>query len=160
MDIIEFKVDYYKRDGHLYTTEIIKLKNIFPETINIGQQIEIGNWVKRQIRSGDLWKENYAVCADSPYLVESFMLHPQTASADSTKLTLQDFRNELQELSFKLINRMNVTGDTYTSNTVGMLMSTLDACYGTRYQSTPSVIAANKKNLEQDDSSIGQLELF
>lgn len=68
----------------------------------------------------------------------------QTNLDIGTDKTLQDFRNELQEMSFKELNRMNLTGDTRVSNLIGGLISKLDREYGTEYQQTESV----KKMLE------------
>ena len=58
--------------------------------------------------------------------------------------SLQDFRNELQELSFKELNRMNLSGDTKYVNWINRLLMKLDNEYGTEYQQTESV----KKLLE------------
>lgn len=57
---------------------------------------------------------------------------------------LQDFRNELQEMSFKELNRMNLSGDTKYVNWINRLLMKLDNEYGTEYQQTESV----KKLLE------------
>lgn len=50
----------------------------------------------------------------------------QTNLDIGTDKTLQDFRNELQEMSFKELNRMNLTGDTKIPNLIGGLISKLD----------------------------------
>lgn len=60
--------------------------------------------------------------------------------------TLQDFRNELQEMSFQELNRMNITADTKYANWVNRLLMKLDNEYGTEYQRTESV----EKLLEDD----------
>ena len=56
-----------------------------------------------------------------------------------TDKTLQDFRNELQEISFKELHRMNISGDTSSSNLINRLLTKLDDSYGTEYQQTESV---------------------
>ncbi|MER2001281.1 MAG: hypothetical protein ABS862_01560 [Carnobacterium inhibens] len=56
--------------------------------------------------------------------------------------TLQDFRNELQEISFKELHRMNISGDTSSSNLLNRLLVKLDDDYGTEYQQTESAIKA------------------
>lgn len=53
--------------------------------------------------------------------------------------SLQDFRNELQEMSFKELNRMNLSGDTKYVNWINRLLMKLDNEYGTEYQQTESV---------------------
>ena len=53
--------------------------------------------------------------------------------------TLQDFRNELQEISFKETHNMQFTGETRASNLVNRLLDKLDEDYGTRYERTKSV---------------------
>lgn len=58
--------------------------------------------------------------------------------------SLQDFRNELQEMSFKELNRMNLSGDTKYVNWINRSLMKLDNEYGTEYQQTESV----KKLLE------------
>lgn len=63
----------------------------------------------------------------------------QTNLDIGTDKTLQDFRNELQEMSFKELNRMNLTGDTRVPNLIGGLISKLYREYGTEYQQTESV---------------------
>lgn len=60
--------------------------------------------------------------------------------------TLQDFRNELQEMNFQELNRMNITADTKYANWVNRLLMKLDNEYGTEYQRTESV----EKLLEDD----------
>lgn len=60
--------------------------------------------------------------------------------------TLQHFRNELQEMSFKELNRMNITGDTKYVNWVNRMLMKLDNEYDTQYQRTESV----EKLLEDD----------
>lgn len=55
-----------------------------------------------------------------------------------TDKTLQDFRNELQEISFKELHRMNIHGDTSGSNVITNLLRILDDDYGTEYQVTES----------------------
>ncbi|MFL2100072.1 hypothetical protein [Desemzia sp. FAM 23989] len=70
----------------------------------------------------------------------------QTKLDVGTDKNLQDFRNELQEMAFKELNRMNLTGDTRVPNLIGGLISKLDREYGTEYQQTESV----KKLLEDD----------
>lgn len=67
------------------------------------------------------------------------MVDFQTNLDLGTDKTLQDFRNELQEMSFKELNRMNLTGDTRVSNLIGGLILKLDREYGTEYQQTESV---------------------
>ena len=62
----------------------------------------------------------------------------QTTLDLGTDKTLQDFRNELQEMSFKELNRMNITGDTSQSNLINGLLQKLDSDYGTEYQLTES----------------------
>lgn len=62
-----------------------------------------------------------------------------------TDKTLQDFRNELQELSFKELHRMNISGDTSGSNLINRLLIKMDRDYGTEYQQTEST----RKSLEE-----------
>lgn len=62
-----------------------------------------------------------------------------------TDKTIQDFRNELQEMSFKELHRMNNSGDTSGSNLISRLLTKLDRDYGTEYQQTEST----KKTLEE-----------
>lgn len=69
----------------------------------------------------------------------------QTRLDLGSEKTLQDFRNELQELKFKELYRMNITGDTGPSNLINRLLTRLDDNYGTEYQQTEST----KKILEE-----------
>ena len=68
----------------------------------------------------------------------------QTNLDIGTDKTLQDFRNELQEMSFKELDRMDISGDTKYVSWVNRLLMKLDNGYGTEYQQTESV----KKLLE------------
>lgn len=72
------------------------------------------------------------------------MAEIQTTLDLGTDKTLQDFRNELQEMSFKELHRMNISGDTSGSNLINRLLTKLDKDYGTEYQQTEST----KKTLE------------
>lgn len=60
--------------------------------------------------------------------------------------TLQDFRNELQEMSFKELHLMNINGNTVRSNLINGLLRKLDEEYGTEYQQTETT----KKLLEEN----------
>lgn len=63
-----------------------------------------------------------------------------------TDKTFQDFRNELQEMSYKELHRMNISGDTSSSNLINRLLTKLDDGYGTEYQQTESI----KRLVEED----------
>lgn len=63
-----------------------------------------------------------------------------------TDKTLQDFRNELQEISFNELHRMNIHGDTSGSNVITNLLRILDYDYGTEYQVTESTRKAWEGN--------------
>lgn len=73
--------------------------------------------------------------------------------------TLQDFRNEIQEMSFKELNKMNRTGDTHTSNLISTLLNKLDLEYGTEYQITESTIKAKQELINDHQDGI-QTKLF
>lgn len=64
--------------------------------------------------------------------------------------TLQDFRNEIQEMSFKELYRMNRTGETHTSNLISTLLIKLDSEYGTEYQITESTIKVKQELSRQN----------
>ena len=75
--------------------------------------------------------------------------HPFEIARDASQLkphqrTLQDFRNELQELSFRELHRSNITGETYTFNRIEGLIRKLDTEYGTEHQTSISTIEALK----------------
>ncbi len=57
--------------------------------------------------------------------------------------TLQDFRNELQEISFTENHIMGITGETRSCNLINRLISKLDDDYGTEYQKTKSIEEAS-----------------
>lgn len=48
--------------------------------------------------------------------------------------TLQDLRNEIQQMSFKEITKMQITGDTSVCNFINRLLNKMDYEYGTEYE--------------------------
>ena len=52
--------------------------------------------------------------------------------------TLQDFRNEVQEMFFREMNYMNRSGETRSCNVLQQIINKLDYQYGTEYQKTAS----------------------
>lgn len=64
--------------------------------------------------------------------------------------SLQDFRNELQEIFFREHSRMlHVEDGTYPVNLVSGLLNRLDYDYGTKFQKTESIFKAERKELER-----------
>jgi len=71
-------------------------------------------------------------------------VNKQLSMFDEKEKTLQDFRNEMQEMHYREINRMQRTGETEGSNLFNKLLRKLDDEYGTEYQKTESVVKAQK----------------
>lgn len=59
--------------------------------------------------------------------------------------TLQDLRNEIQELEYKELNFAQKTGQTRSSNVLIGILELLDQQYGTDFEETESVLKAYKK---------------
>lgn len=68
----------------------------------------------------------------------------QLSLLEEKEKTLQDFRNELQEIHYKETHRMQQTGDTGGSNMLHRILRKLDIQYGTEFQKTASVIKAEE----------------
>lgn len=75
-------------------------------------------------------------------------MNKQLSMFEEKEKTLQDFRNELQEIHYKEISRMQRTGETGPSNLLNRLLSKLDSDYGTEFQKTESVFKAKKGAVE------------
>lgn len=155
--MIDVKIDYFRKDGNYFGSKKISLdilEEIDEKYIGIYLKYAIRDLIQKEGFS----KEMFAVCNDNK-LKEPVLIFPRASTVPTSPLTLQDFRNELQEVSFKTLHHMILTGDTYSNNLVGQLIARLDDDYQTEFQPTKSVLrGVGSQEIEKSDNE--QIKLF